>query len=124
VRRDVLEWLRANIHLLWPNFADEAGNIDWNQLVDLNGGTGEARFDAQFRRGNIAPTERYVQSVPGSAEARLPADGSGFGNLYLAGDWVRTGINAGCVEAAVMGGFGASKALCGYPKKIIGETDF
>ena len=37
-------------------------------------------------------------------------------------DWV-TGINAGCVEAAVMGGMFASRAMCGVPEHIVGEED-
>jgi hypothetical protein len=33
----------------------------------------------------------------------------------LAGDWTRTGLNIGCVEAAVISGLLASHALSGYP---------
>ena len=32
-------------------------------------------------------------------------------------------INAGCVEAAVMGGMFASRAMCGVPERIVGEED-
>src|SRR5262249_35639457 len=42
---------------------------------------------------------------------------------YLAGDWVRTGINAGCVEAAVQAGLMASRAISGRPAEIVGECD-
>jgi predicted NAD/FAD-dependent oxidoreductase len=52
------------------------------------------------------------------------AGGSGLSNLYLAGDWLRTGLDSGCVEAAVMGGLQASRALSGYPQVIEGESDF
>ncbi|MFP6687254.1 MAG: FAD-dependent oxidoreductase, partial [Polyangiaceae bacterium] len=49
--------------------------------------------------------------VPGSSAFRLAADESGFRNLFLAGDWVKTSINAGCVEAAVLSGVAAARAL-------------
>jgi uncharacterized protein with NAD-binding domain and iron-sulfur cluster len=41
----------------------------------------------------------------------MTADGSPFDNLFLAGDWVKTTIGAGCVEAAMEGGLGAAKGL-------------
>jgi uncharacterized protein with NAD-binding domain and iron-sulfur cluster len=111
---------------LWPLALSPTSplQLDWTVLVDPTGGTGEQRFDYQFWRANIDPTERYVQSVPNTTQYRLKAGESGFTNLYLAGDWLLTGINAGCVEAAVMGGLQASRALSGYPATIFGETDF
>lgn len=66
-------------------------------------------------RVNLDPTERYVLSVKGSTRFRLRAEQSGFDNVVLCGDWTQNGFNAGCVEAAVMGGLWASNALCGVP---------
>ena len=83
----------------------------------------QARLDAQYFRVNVDPSELYVQSVPGSTQYRLTADGSGFDNLFLAGDWLRTGINAGCVEAATMGGLQAARAISGRDIPIVGERD-
>jgi hypothetical protein len=51
---------------------------------------------------------------------RLRTDQSGFSNLFLTGDWIK-GINAGCVEAAVMAGMQTSRAISGYPAVIEGE---
>jgi uncharacterized protein with NAD-binding domain and iron-sulfur cluster len=93
-------------------------------LVDLAGGKGLERFQQQYFRANIDPSERYVLSPKGSTPYRLRADKSHFANLYLAGDWVATGVNAGCVEAAVMGGLQAARGICGHPKTIVGEKDF
>lgn len=62
-------------------------------------------------------------SVPGSTKYRLTAAGSGFANLYLAGDWTLNGLNFGCIESATMGGLEVSQAICGYPKEIVGTTD-
>ena len=51
---------------------------------------GEARVDAQYFRANVSDSERFVLTVPGSSQYRLPAnDPNEFSNLYLAGDWTR-----------------------------------
>ena len=55
----------------------------------------------------------YAQSVPGSDKYRLRPDESGYDNLVLAGDWTDSGINAGCIEAAVISGLQAANALLG-----------
>jgi uncharacterized protein with NAD-binding domain and iron-sulfur cluster len=83
---------------------------------------GVQRFNQQFWRANIDPTESYVTSPPGSTAARLKAWGTGFANLSIAGDWIYTGLNVGSVEGAVMGGRLASFAVSGYPalKDIVG----
>jgi len=65
----------------------------------------------------------YVLHLPGTTQYRLRADESGVDNLYLAGDWVRTGLNAGCVEAAVMGGIQAARAILDDPRPVLGATD-
>jgi hypothetical protein len=62
---------------------------------------------------NIDPSDRYVQSVSGSDRYRLRPDESGYENLALASDGTDYGMNAGCIEAAVMSGFQAANALLG-----------
>ena len=44
---------------------------------------------------------------------RLRADESGYDNLFLAGDWTDNGLNAGCIEAAVLSGLRAANAVLG-----------
>ena len=61
-------------------------------------------------------------SLPGTARYRLRADRSGFSNLTLAGDWTDTGLNLGCIESAVISGRQASRAICGAPASILGES--
>jgi uncharacterized protein with NAD-binding domain and iron-sulfur cluster len=66
-----------------------------------------------YYRANTDPSDRYVVALPGSGRYRLPADGSGFSNLFLAGDWIDSGLNAGCIEAAALSGLQAANAVEG-----------
>ena len=97
--------------------------LDYSLLFDPKDRDGRARMDAQYIRANIDPSERYVLSPKGATTARLDANKVYFSNLYVAGDWTRTGLNAGCVEAAVMSGRQCSRAMIGFPEHVIGETD-
>jgi uncharacterized protein with NAD-binding domain and iron-sulfur cluster len=117
----VLDFMQTKIGELWPNASRGADGFKWELLVDLKDQTGPARLQSQYLRVNIDPTERYVLSVPGSTQYRLRANQLPFANVVLSGDWTYNGLNAGCVEAAVMGGMFASRALCGVPRVIVGE---
>ncbi len=122
-KEGALNQLGKQISALW-SAAGPAGAFPWQWLVDSGDGSGPARFDSQYWRANVDPSERYVMSVVGSTKYRLATDQSGFSNLYLTGDWIKTGLNAGCVEAAVMAGMQTSRAITGHPAVIQGETDF
>ncbi len=112
--------LRDRIKALWSG---AGSGFPWQWLVDPAHAQGPARFDRQYWRANVDPSERYVLSVTGSSAQRLRSNGSGLANLFLAGDWLRTGLDSGCIEAAVMGGMQASTAICGYPAVIEAESD-
>ena len=101
----VEEWLRTKLPLLWPRYQDMYLARD------------------PYVRVNVNPSDRYVQSVPGSVESRLRPDGSGVHNLYLAGDWVRVGLNAGCIEQAVLGGRAAARAITGVDMNSSYDSD-
>jgi hypothetical protein len=94
---------------------EEANTFRWDLLVGGGARLGEDRFDSQFWRANVDPSERYVLSLPGSDKYRLRTDASGYENLVLAGDWIDCGLNAGCLEAAVMSGLQAANVLVGNP---------
>ena len=115
-------FLNDHVAVLWPAAAD-AGAFRWDLLVNLGQQSGERRFESQFRRVNIDPTERYVLSVPGSTQYRLNPNGTEFQNLYVTGDWTRCGLNAGCVEAAVTAGMLAAGAITGSGAPIRGVQD-
>jgi uncharacterized protein with NAD-binding domain and iron-sulfur cluster len=110
LREDVGQFLPEAVHRYFNDFK-------WDLLAGAPPGvTGEARFDSQFWRANIDPSDRYVLSVPCSSQYRLPPGDSGFANLYIAGDWTRCVLNAGCVEAAVISGMLAANAISGRPR--------
>ena len=99
-------------HLL-PGVVEADGAVRWDLLCGAAATEGSGRLDSQFWRANIDPSDRYVQSLPGTARLRLRADRSGYANLFLAGDWTDNGLNAGCIEAAVLSGLQAANAVMG-----------
>lgn len=123
VKAQALEWLRNDAGKLWP-FATQPGNPDalnWAWLVDRDNRTGEARFDGQYWRATVSPSERYVLAVPGQARYRLRADESGFDGLFLTGDWTKTAISMGCLEGATMGGIQTARAIDPRVPKAYGD---
>jgi uncharacterized protein with NAD-binding domain and iron-sulfur cluster len=116
----VTAFLEQRAGVLWPTVAGPGG-FSWSALVGGGDLSGPARLSSQYRRVNIDPSERYVLSVPGSSRFRLRADGAGFGNVFLAGDWTKNGLDAGCVEAAVTSGLFAARAISGHRRRIAWE---
>lgn len=66
---------------------------------------------SQFIAPAPNPSDRFVQSLPGSSRFRLSPAEAHFGNLFIAGDWTRTGFNMGNAEAATMSGRRCARAL-------------
>ncbi len=122
-KANVMAWLTKEARGLWPGAADPESRVgfDWSVLVDPEDREGAGRLEAQYWQATFSPSERYVLSAPGSRRYRLRAHESGFTNLALAGDWVKTGMSMGCVEAAVMAGMQASRAISGRPRIIPGD---
>jgi uncharacterized protein with NAD-binding domain and iron-sulfur cluster len=120
VKANVRAFLQSQAPYLWPSICGADG-VRLDALSAPPGATGEACFDDQWFRVNGEGSERYALSVAGSTKNRLPPGESGFDNLFVAGDWTATALNVGCVEAAVMSGRLASRAICGLPEHIPGE---
>jgi uncharacterized protein with NAD-binding domain and iron-sulfur cluster len=112
VLTQAVEYLDHHVGLYLPGAVTEQG-FAWHLLSGANGHRGSSALDTQHVSVNIDPSDRYVQSVPGSDKYRLRPDESGYDNLVLAGDWTDSGMNAGCIEAAVMSGLQAANALLG-----------
>jgi uncharacterized protein with NAD-binding domain and iron-sulfur cluster len=116
VKDMALAWLNKHAGFLFPHAMDpdNPDQLNLDLLVDpLNqsGASGKDKFDRQFFRANIDPSERYVLSVPKSSQYRLKTDQSGYDNLFFTGDWIDNGYNMGCVECAVMSGLEAAHAV-------------
>jgi uncharacterized protein with NAD-binding domain and iron-sulfur cluster len=112
VLAEAVTYLDNHVGLYLPGAVTEDG-FAWHLLVGANGHRGTSALHTQYVSVNIDPSDRYVQSVPGSDKYRLRPDESGYDNLVLAGDWTDSGFNAGCIEAAVMSGLQAANALLG-----------
>ncbi len=121
VKRNAIGFMERDMAALWPLARNPDGSFDWSVLVDDDGGSGPERFDAQYWRANVTPSERYVLTPAGSVKHRLPSGESGFENLALAGDWTRNGIDGGCVEAAVISGIEAAESITGIAHTIPGR---
>jgi uncharacterized protein with NAD-binding domain and iron-sulfur cluster len=121
VRHRAVEFLDRDLRHLLPGVADGRG-FRWELLCGGHGGDGPSAFDSQYWTANVDPSDRYVQSLPGTNRHRLRSDESGYDNLFLAGDWTDSGLNAGCIEAAVLSGLQAANAALGRARmhRIVG----
>lgn len=95
------EWLDDHAHRLWTGVKEGDGTFDESVLVKRGA----------YYRANTDPSDQYVLTEAKRIHSRLGADESGILHLYLAGDWVRTPLNSGCLESAAMGGRLAAAAL-------------
>jgi len=101
-------WLRRAIGGLWPDAV----------LPDGSFRPGIER--GRYVRANVDPSERYVQTLPGTVQYRPSPDSALFGNLYVAGDWTRTRFSGGCFEAAIESGMRVAAAISQQPEDIVG----
>jgi uncharacterized protein with NAD-binding domain and iron-sulfur cluster len=109
------QFVGQRIGRFFPEAVSEGGGFAWERLWDPDGAGGPDRLRSQYWTANVDPSDRYVQSLPGTGRHRLRADESGYANLVLAGDWTECGLNAGCIEAAVLSGLQAANAVSGRP---------
>ncbi len=122
VRNNAIRFLETEIKALWPEAARGRG-FRWEILAAdedyfARAGVclaGNCRFDTQFWTANVNPSDRYVQSLPGSSVYRISPLDMTFDNLTIAGDWTATGLDTGCIESAVISGRLASHAISGAP---------
>jgi len=124
VREAAIGFLDRQIYPLWPRAVQPGGGFRWELLADARADAGAAslaadagpeRFVTQYWTANVNPSDRYVQSMPGSAAYRISPLDATYDNLTIAGDWTACGLNVGCVEAAVMSGRLAAHAIAQSP---------
>ena len=111
----ILEALRS---ISPKSFQD--GDFNWTVLTDPMNRTGEERFDSQYLRLNVNPSDLYTLILTNSSQYRITTDGAGFDNIYFTGDWIQSGFNC-CLEGAFTAGLLTSKAISGYPRDIFWE---
>ncbi len=85
---------------------------------------GAQRFDDQYWRVNVNPSDNYVSTPPKSTRHRLFANDTGFKNLSIAGDWTSNGLNVGSMEGSVRSGLLAAEAILGIPHSKTGVIGF
>ncbi len=110
VRGALARFLDEDVGALWPA-AQDANGFRWELLWDDQGRSGIDRLSDQYFRANLDPSDRYVQSLPGSGRYRIAPGRTGFDNLAVAGDWTACGLDAGSVEAATRSGILAARAI-------------
>jgi uncharacterized protein with NAD-binding domain and iron-sulfur cluster len=116
VRRNVIRFLREDVVELLPGATHRyPSDFRWELLVGDSHEIGETRLGTQYWRANVDPSDRYVQSLPGTSRLRVQPGRSGFQNLFVVGDWTDCGLNMGCVEAAVTSGMLVANVLCNRP---------
>jgi uncharacterized protein with NAD-binding domain and iron-sulfur cluster len=114
-RRGAVQFLERHVGRLLPGTVGPDG-FRWDLLCGRGDAVGPDAFDSQYWSANVDWSDRYVLSLPGSDRYRLRPDESGYDNLFLAGDWTDCGMNAGCIESAVMSGLQAANAVRGRPR--------
>jgi uncharacterized protein with NAD-binding domain and iron-sulfur cluster len=126
VKRNGIAFLDQHIGWLWPKAARPEGGFRWDLLAapegEPEGPADEGRFDTQYWRANVNPTDRYVLALPGTLKYRISPLDNTYDNLTICGDWTDAGFNEGCVEAAVISGRLAAHAISEWPplEDIIG----
>jgi uncharacterized protein with NAD-binding domain and iron-sulfur cluster len=115
VDRDTRAFLSHHAGAFWPRATDADSRFRWDLLHRTPPTADEPASTGLYVRANTDASDRYVQSLPGSSRYRLRVDQSGVDNLVLAGDWTNCGLNAGCIEAAVMSGMQAANVVMSRP---------
>lgn len=103
------EWLDRYGYSIWPEAQTPDGHFEGDAI------------QISYIRANVDPPDCCIGAAAGEVQLRLKSDESGFDNLYLAGCYIRTGLDTTCVESAVMSGMQASRAISGSPEAILGE---
>ncbi len=111
-------WLRANYRLFFDGPATPSTFEGFLELLCTEDSTaqGVGRLLAQHLIADVQPSNLYVLSQPSPKPVRLGQGESAVGGLILCGDWTRTDMNCGCVEAATTSGLLAARAISNEPR--------
>jgi uncharacterized protein with NAD-binding domain and iron-sulfur cluster len=118
VERDLYMILRKGIAPFWPS-AFRGRRTALDALVkSAPRQTAKGRVTGQHAQANFVGSERYTLALPGSIEHRVSPLDRSVSNMTIAGDWTACGLDAGCVEAAVMSGMLAVHAITGHTPSL------
>ncbi|MCA1549974.1 NAD(P)-binding protein [Bradyrhizobium sp. BRP19] len=107
---------------VWPHAVLERGEFDWGVLFSPSNEKGQERLGSQVVRANVNPSDCCVASAAGTTAFRLRANESGFSHLFLCGSWINSGLNTECIEAAIMSGMQAARAISQDAVPVPGES--
>ena len=77
-----------------------------------------------YVRGSVMPSDRYVISPAKATAHRLFPEFTDVANLCLVGDWLKTGLDMGCVEACAISARKMVRHLTDDSYPIPGERDY
>ena len=100
-RSDFELWLAQGMKPFWPGAFDAAGKLR------------PLRVGNEHVQANATGSDRYTLSLPKTIAQRISPLDRSVPNMTIAGDWTASGLDAGCVEGAVMSGMLAAYAICG-----------
>lgn len=115
----VSTWLEANYRPFFTGAGTPSRFPAFLNLLTAPGATTpQERLQYQHMIADVQPSNLYVLSQPGATALRFGQAESGVGALLLTGDWTRTDLNCGCVEAATSSGMLAARAISNEPASI------
>ena len=82
VQEQATTYIDRNLRPFFPHAVTDQG-FSWQLLSGVNGERGSAALGTQHVSVNVDPSDRYVQSVPGTERYRLRPDESGYDNLVF-----------------------------------------
>jgi uncharacterized protein with NAD-binding domain and iron-sulfur cluster len=112
VKEDLKRMLTRGIRPFWPD-AFTGGQTAADLLVV-----------APHVQVNLEGSDRYTLSLPDTIKERISPLDRSVANMTIAGDWTASGLDAGCVEAAVMSGMLAAFAISGEEKILDGIVGY
>ena len=116
----VRDWLRDNYAAFYDGQGTPHNFAGFLALLSVTGApkTPAQRLEWQHLIADVQPSNLYVLSQPGATALRLGQAESGVKGLLLTGDWTRTDMNCGCVEAATSSGMLAARAISNEPANV------
>ncbi len=110
------DWLQENYASMYDSVASYEQMLE--VLATTRDAEGEDRLSQQHFNISVHPSDHYVLSQPKAIDLRLGQSESWVQGLFLCGDWTRTDLNCGCVEASTQSGMLVSRVLSNEPRYI------